>query len=462
MLERLIKRLVTAKSKNTTDSDAKIAALEKEVEELRALVQKQANQAGKEEIQRTVTSQANASSIQVQCHPTEKASCFDMVEYFCNGHNDTAVDVIQYDSNGNVIMKKTFSWSDGCGEVTSDGIWKKANQYAQTLANSGIPCRKKIPICGKQSDEPLKAESHTTEKEGIPSAKAAYYDWEDTSWDNSRSGIYKIAVTVTQYDQDGNVIAREIFCEDHVDKESPNDVLRNAWKSVWEKADQYAENLKESGIPLRNEIRNGIKGRYSLEKKEYLDVPEKDMEDYHSVCKQPLGPFFPIGGAVLTESLGSWEKDVEEAQRRMDLFFSTAEAYKFARKRDTAAECKGSFRTKGIYDYTFWSREYFHSHDGWDIEGKSAEIIRISPKEFYYPSNSRYATERILAMCGEQNTRVRLNDAWGGEVSYEQLWKVPEGLEKKEQERYYLGWDKFRAKNFLGMVGYFEVCRNSF
>lgn len=456
MFERLMKRFFISRQEDKTDSDAKIAALEKEVAELKALVEKQARRAGEEKNQRTATGQTNTSSKQVPSHPNEKASYFDMEEYFCNGHDDTAVDVIQYDGNGNVISRETFRWNSGCDEVTSEGIWGKANTYARSLIQGGIPCRKKSPISTATGSDVLSPVLKSDNGNNAASARAAYFDWEDTSWENSKSGTYKIAVTITQYDQDGNVVAREIFSEDRVDKETQKDLLKDAWESVWKKADEYAETLKKSGILIRNEIRNGIKRRYSIAKEQYPDVPEKDMKDYRVVCEQPLGPFFPKGGAVLVDSLGNWEKDVEEAQRRMDLFFSTAEAFKFARQRDAAAECRGAFRTKRNYSYTFWSREYFHSHDGWDTEGESATIIRISPEEFYHPSDPNHAKERVLAMYGEQNTQVRLN-GWGN-TSFEQLWNVPEVLGKQEQERYYLDYNKFRAKNFLGMVGYFEIC----
>lgn len=178
----------------------------------------------------------------------------------------------------------------------------------------------------------------------------------------------------------------------------------------------------------------------------------EEISDYEIVMQQPLGPFFSMDGPVLIHSLGSWEQDVAEAQRRMDLFFSTVEAFKFARREK---ECKGSFGIIGNYGYTFWSEEYFHSHDGWDTRGESATIIRISPTQFYNPSDPRQAQERILAMYGEQDKSVELN-GWG-QITYDRLWNVPEELKMQEEERYYLGYDGFRAKNFLGMAGYFEV-----
>ena len=71
---------------------------------------------------------------------------FDMIEYFCNGHDDTAVDVISYDCNCKEIGKKTFSWVTGCGEVTSEGIWRKADEFAQQLVQKGWRLRHRRPI----------------------------------------------------------------------------------------------------------------------------------------------------------------------------------------------------------------------------------------------------------------------------------------------------------------------------
>ncbi len=71
----------------------------------------------------------------------ELCDYFDMIEYFCNGHNDTAVDIILYDCNGNQVERKTFSWSTGCDEVTSEGIWKKADEFAQGLMQTGKTLR---------------------------------------------------------------------------------------------------------------------------------------------------------------------------------------------------------------------------------------------------------------------------------------------------------------------------------
>ena len=284
-------------------------------------------------------------------------------------------------------------------------------------------------------------------------ASAAYFDMEEVLGD----GQGDIVVEVTLYDPAGNPLEKVTFSGAE-DCEGP--MRSDIWRNAWRKADEYVKPLKDSQIPLRNEKRFGVHKAYCIEKKQIPEYLTIEMAQYEQVENQPLGPFFPENGPVLVHSLGTWAQDVAEAQRRMDLFFSTAEAFKFARQRDAAAECKGSFRTIGDYSYTFWSREYFHSHDGWDTKGESATIIRISPKEFYHPFDPYHAKERVLAMYGEQDTWVWLN-GWG-ETSYEQLWNVPEGLEALEQERYYLGYSKFRAKNFLGMVGYFEVRRSSF
>lgn len=86
---------------------------------------------------------------------------FDMVEYFCNGHNDTAVDVISYDCSGKEIERETFSWTTGCGEVTSEGIWRKAEEFAQQLMQNGMVPRHKFPfemICSNNVNTPKKEE----------------------------------------------------------------------------------------------------------------------------------------------------------------------------------------------------------------------------------------------------------------------------------------------------------------
>jgi len=77
---------------------------------------------------------------------SELHNYFDMIEYFCNGHNDTAVDIIIYDYNGKQVERKTFSWSTGCDEVTSEGIWKRADEFAQYLIQTGKSLRYRKPI----------------------------------------------------------------------------------------------------------------------------------------------------------------------------------------------------------------------------------------------------------------------------------------------------------------------------
>ena len=79
-------------------------------------------------------------------HIAELCEYFDMIEYFCNGHDDTAVDIIIYDCNGKQVKRKSFSWSTGCGEVTSEGIWQKADEFAQCLIQNGIKLRYRTPI----------------------------------------------------------------------------------------------------------------------------------------------------------------------------------------------------------------------------------------------------------------------------------------------------------------------------
>lgn len=91
-------------------------------------------------------SPAKTSSQNVVHNVSAKPFYFDMVEYFCNGHDDTAVDVIIYDKNNNKLSAETFSWMTGCGEVTSEGIWRKADAYARTLIEEGIQMRNRKPI----------------------------------------------------------------------------------------------------------------------------------------------------------------------------------------------------------------------------------------------------------------------------------------------------------------------------
>ena len=143
-----------------------------------------------------------------------------------------------------------------------------------------------------QRSEVTTGDDATSNDKFVASARTAYYDWEDSSWDNCRSGECKVAVTVTQYNQDGNIIAREVFCAVHLDKGTQIELLEEAWNEVWKKADEYAEGLKKSGIPIRNEIRNGIMRRYSVEKVEIPLELREETAQYNTVQNQPLGPFF--------------------------------------------------------------------------------------------------------------------------------------------------------------------------
>lgn len=151
MFAQLIKRLFFAKQADLFEVNRRIAALEEEIAELKAHLEVQ-NQAilvsdtekGKSPYP-TASIRRNAAE-QVKDTFSTKAAYFDMVEYFCNGHDDTAVDVIQYNSNGNEISRDTFSWSSGCGEVTSEGIWRKADDYADRLIQEGIALRHRKPL----------------------------------------------------------------------------------------------------------------------------------------------------------------------------------------------------------------------------------------------------------------------------------------------------------------------------
>ena len=353
MFMQRFKQWLCSKRNDTTEKDTRILALEKEVAERKNLVTAQ-NQ--KEPV--AVVKSAELSPKPALQKPVEqkeetpaKAVCFDMVEYFCNGHDDVTVAVSQFDSNGKKIAEEEFNWNT-CDEVTSEGLWRKAKEYARELQAANIPLRWEKPLCGED----------------------------------------------------------------------------------------------------RNHMQS------SAERKETSKQPTKEeIQSYQAIMQQPLGPFFCKDEPVLLHSVGSWEQDVEEACRRMDLFFSTAEAFRWARREK---QCKGEFRFKGNYDCTFWAQEYFHSHDGWDVRGESATIRRISPKEFYNPSDSSNAEAYRLALEGKQKNSIYLN-GWG-EISFDQLWKVPEELEEPEEERYYLRYNRFCAKNFLGMVGYFEICWESF
>lgn len=148
MFTKLIKRLFPAKQAEYPDADTKISALEKEVAELKALLEAQSQRSlttikEKDKTQAAPIPPKLATSLSAKESSLAEAAYFDMVEYFCNGHDDTAVDIIQYRHNGQEILRETFSWSNGCGEVTSEGIWKKANECAQRLILEGIPCREK-------------------------------------------------------------------------------------------------------------------------------------------------------------------------------------------------------------------------------------------------------------------------------------------------------------------------------
>lgn len=151
MFTQLIKRLFSTKQEDRFEVNKRIAALEEEIAELKAHleVQNQTILVSDKEKGKTLSPTAPIKielSEQVKDTFTTKAAYFDMVEYFCNGHDDTAVDVIQYNSNGNEISRDTFSWSSGCGEVTSEGIWRKADGYADRLIQEGIVLRHRKSI----------------------------------------------------------------------------------------------------------------------------------------------------------------------------------------------------------------------------------------------------------------------------------------------------------------------------
>ena len=151
MFAQLNKRLFSTKQEDRFEVNRRIAALEEEIAELKAHleVQNQTILVSDEEKGKTLSPTAPIKiklSEQVKDTFSTKAAYFDMVEYFCNGHDDTAVDVIQYNSNGNEISRDTFSWNCGCGEVTSEGIWRKADGYADRLIQEGIVLRHRKSI----------------------------------------------------------------------------------------------------------------------------------------------------------------------------------------------------------------------------------------------------------------------------------------------------------------------------
>ena len=49
-----------------------------------------------------------------------------------------------------------------------------------------------------------------------------------------------------------------------------------------------------------------------------------------------------------------------------------------------------------------------------------------------------------------------------GETTFDRFWAVPQELAKLEGDRYYLSYDRFREKDFLGMTGYYEIRFDSY
>ena len=143
MLKQLFKWFFAARNHDRSESEAKIAALEKKLAELEALVKAQNQKSEEPAAKRDMlpqkpSVQKSAPTVAQKNTPPKQADCFDMIEYFCNGHDDTAVDVILYDQSGNKISRETFSWSSGCGEVTSEGIWRKAGGSPRALVPKGL------------------------------------------------------------------------------------------------------------------------------------------------------------------------------------------------------------------------------------------------------------------------------------------------------------------------------------
>lgn len=83
---------------------------------------------------------SETSSRQMQ---RQASGYYEMYEYFCSGHDDIAVAVVQYDSSGRVVSRKDFSWANGCNEVTAEGIWREAHRYAEKFVRAGLPQKTK-------------------------------------------------------------------------------------------------------------------------------------------------------------------------------------------------------------------------------------------------------------------------------------------------------------------------------
>jgi len=179
---------------------------------------------------------------------------------------------------------------------------------------------------------------------------------------------------------------------------------------------------------------------------------EEELQYYEALKNQSSCSFFPENGPILLQSLGSRENDEEEATRRVKEFFKTTACFQYDRKRGCGVhDSKFSF-TRLSYECHFWKEEYSHSHDGECIRASWGSIERISPKEFYNPR------DRDRAHSGSELWAP--GHLYKGTETYDRRWQVPEELQYPDEERYYLDHNKYRAKNFLGMVGYFEISSN--
>ncbi len=162
---------------------------------------------------------------------------------------------------------------------------------------------------------------------------------------------------------------------------------------------------------------------------------EMENDDISSLMNHLAKPFFVQGKPILVNGTGNWDADFEEAQRRMDMYFSKA---LFLRQYSAGASIHGEWTYPLTYRYVFSSRVYFHSHDGECVSQTDISIHRISAKRYY--------SEKKDAISDE---------------SYHQQWFPDFVMAMHENEYYFISDYKFRAKNFLGMNGFYEVAFNN-
>ena len=158
---------------------------------------------------------------------------------------------------------------------------------------------------------------------------------------------------------------------------------------------------------------------------------EIENEDISAIQDNTSKPFFTDDQALLIDGTANRNDDLKEAMRRMDLFFSTAP---FLKKYANDKSIQGEWYPPRTYYHIFSTRTYYHYHDGEEVEQTAVAISRISAKKYY--------EGKIDAVS---------------ELNYGKDWMCDPSVMSYETERYYLDDRRFRAKNFLGMVGFFEV-----